>query len=320
LVVVFSAYDPPTAIKETTIGGLPTRNETRAVSREDIASAEARLDELGVDAQLGGLSYTVFFDPSIGKIRVSGNVPPPLMAERLGEWAGFVDYSKTGGGLILDSRHSDLSPFYGGAEAELLGDDDWNCTTGFAVKKADGTRFMTTAYHCFGLYANIVSPGNGAAMGKVDYRSTYIGHDIELIGDKTYGPHIYVGSTSSNSALAVRGAADPATGVSIYCHDGATTFNVCGQKVITLTAHYCILPYGCSASDKALYTGPSPYSTLGDSGSPFYLNSGGSAYIRGMHIGHNTDDITQMYAERWSSVSSIFAVSILTCADVVPQC
>ena len=131
--------------------------------------------------------------------------------------------------------------------------------------------------------------------------------DMELIGGKSYGSHIFVGGVDSSSSKHVAGSGDPVVGFTNYCRSGQTTGEKCGQTVSSVNAQVCTQT-GCK-SPVISYSGQ--LSNNGDSGGPFYVytGDGNAVHARGMHIAAGS---TTMFAEKWSRISSHLGVSMTT--------
>lgn len=248
-------------------------------------------------------AYAFAFDARSGLVRVRGTLDRASMLQLLGNLSSLVEYRQEDVSRL--TRQNDSSPFWGGAQVGRAGVAGFDCTTGFSVKNASGTRFMVTAGHCFALNAN-VETGAGLAMGRITSRAAFPNRDMELIGTKQYGPVIYTGG-ADGVASTVKDASDPVVGRTIYCSSGAVTFERCDLTVTNLSAQFCDLA-GCTPN-LALYLPCG--SQRGDSGSPFYLDFdfGGYPYIRGMVIAKDGDGC---YAHKWSTIGSQFGVSINT--------
>ena len=198
-----------------------------------------------------------------------------------------------------------------------VGHSESDCTTGFKVRASDGLLSMVTAGHCFSaIGTNVVSPGSGQLQGHVDRRAIYPHDDVELISGKTYAAEIYVSqnSNTTNESRLINGASDPVTGRAIYCHSGAATFVQCNQTVNDLDASICDPGVGCTLH--LIEYGGGAGASCGDSGAPFYL-PGTKVGIRGDVIAGDRDCITGFggthnWATKWSKISSIFGVSIVT--------
>jgi len=287
--------------------GLSVRVEHRDINAETVELVYGRLEEVYSDPSLGGGAYVFYFDPALGKIAVSGAAPARVFEALLGPFAKYVEYRQ--GDVRRLSRHADTEPFWGGAEVRDNAGSLYDCTTGFSVKNASGTRFMTTAGHCFTLNEEVFSPGNGLRMGKITNRAAFPQKDMELIGTETYGTRIYVGGAAGGS-LPVNGAGNPVVGFANYCHSGASTFENCGHRVTSLNGQFCDAA-GCTPDLAVFRDGVLPVG--GDSGSPFYVRStdNTSVGMRGMVIARNfaTNDV---YAHKWTTIRDTFGVSIVT--------
>ena len=134
---------------------------------------------------------------------------------------------------------------------------------------------------------------------------------MELIGSKTYGPDIYVGG-AAGAGMFVKGASDPVEGRPIYCHSGAATFQQCNHTVVDLHGGTACDQNGLNCTHDLMIVSEGDKSPCSqDSGAPFFLISGGNAYIRGMVIGGNALCFGNSVAHRWTTISTQLSVSIV---------
>jgi hypothetical protein len=288
--------------------GIPLRLESAKVEPSDITAVYARLDALREELAALGATYAYGFEPGRGRVEIDGTIPAAAMASLLGQLASDVEYHQVSGGGRL-SRQNDSAPFWGGAAVtDFASPTTHTCTTGFTVKNAAGTRFLTTAGHCFGLSVNVFSPYLANQTGKITNKAPFPNRDMELIGTKTYGPVIYTGD-AVGVASTVKGASDPVEGRNIYCYSGEKTADNCGYTVTDSSFNYCDAD-GCTP-DSLQFTYAGCQAQSGDSGAPFYLDFayGGYPYIRGMVYANLNG---YCYGHKWSSISSYFGVSIVT--------
>ena len=206
----------------------------------------------------------------------------------------------------LFHRRDDVPSFWGGAAITSGGG---TCSAGFTVRKPSGTRFMTTAAHCWAVGATVRTP-TGRLFGSVAQRGTlnswwfFDNRDVELIGGQSYAPRVYTGGVVSTSSKAVVGANDPVAGVTGYCTSGQTSGEQCNQTVNSTGAIVCTQT-GCKWPVISYTGGPSQ---PGDSGGSMYIpGATGQVFARGSVI---AGDGTTSFAEPWSRMSSAMGVSI----------
>lgn len=177
----------------------------------------------------------------------------------------------------------------------------YECTSGFSVKNSSNTRYMVTAGHCF-TSGQVFDPA-GNSFGNV-FNRKFPNPDLELLSGSTYSRYIYVGDLVG-TGLPVISAGNPTVGSS-YCVSGSFTGTTCSHVVQQLNDQYCDAS-GCT-NDLVRYTG-GPNLQDGDSGAPFYLSSGGYAYIRGSVVAVDADG---HYVHKWSTIANTYSVSIVT--------
>ena len=281
---------------------VPTRVEERAIAQSTVDTLQARIAKQA-SSDPKSYSYASYLDLRTGKLILKTNAPRTVTAALSQGYTGVIEQQEE---AVHDdfSRKSDIAPFWGGNSIKSGGGI---CSSSFVVKKPSGTRFLATAGHCFTLGANVTTTNSNVSVGSVTERGPIPPFDMELIGGKSYGSHIFVGGVDSSSSKHVAGSGDPVVGFTNYCRSGQTTGEKCGQTVSSVNAQVCTQT-GCK-SPVISYTGP--LSGPGDSGGPFYVYTGdGSAvHARGMHIAAGS---TTMFAEKWSRISSHLGVSIVS--------
>jgi len=267
--------------------------------REEIAGRE-----FGPDAQK--YSYTSHLDLHTGRVVLQTDAPASV-TERLVKEHPEIELREDKPVQDLFHRGDDIAPFWGGASIQSGG----TCSTGFTVRNSSGTRFTTTAAHCFAVGATVRTP-TGTVVGTVRQRGTlnswwfFDNRDVELIGGSSYAARVYTGGVVSSSSKAVVGAGDPVAGVTGYCSSGQTSGEQCNQTVQSTGAMACTAT-GCKWPVIEYTGGPSQG---GDSGGSFYIPSGsGQVFARGAVIAGNG---TTSFAEPWSRISSSMGVSIAT--------
>lgn len=274
-----------------------------------------------------GTRYTFgsYVDSATGKIVLDTDAPPDVVSSVTDLSGASPNEVQMASGeevhhtTISDDqshRRDEAPPFYGGGGIGSDGD----CSSGYTVRNAAGTRFMVTAGHCFANGTTVTTESGGSTYGIVSNRrlTTVTGNamDVELIGGQRYSPEIFTGGVDSTRSLRVVSAGSARVGYANYCVSGRTSGEHCGYRVTSINAQACTAS-GCKRPVIA-YTGdnlPRP----GDSGAPFYVQtkggscpwSQGCAGIRGHHIAHDTATATG-WAEPWTVVSTALGVSIAT--------
>jgi hypothetical protein len=267
--------------------------------REEIAGRE-----FGPDAQK--FTYTSHLDLHTGRVVLQTDAPASV-TERLVKEHPEIELRESKPVEDLFHRRDDIPSFWGGAAIQSGG----TCSTGFAVRNSSGTRFITTAAHCFAVGATVRTP-TGTLVGTVRQRGTlnswwfFDNRDVELIGGSSYAARVYTGGVVSSSSKAVVGAGDPVAGVTGYCSSGQTSGEQCNQTVQSTGAMACTAT-GCKWPVIQYVGGPSQG---GDSGGSFYIPSAaGQVFARGAVIAGNG---TTSFAEPWSRISSSMGVTIAT--------
>lgn len=239
-------------------------------------------------------AYGFHYDAERDVMSVTTNAPAETMRPLLAKYPTLVQAKY--GSVGRASRQSDPAPHRGGAS---ITNGTGICTSGFTITST--ARYMVTAGHCFALGQRVYSTGGEQLWGTVRNRPRFPYYDFEAVGGGTYGSVIYVGGATGRTIL-VSGASDPAVGAA-YCRSGQTTYERCSQVVTSLHAQFCD-EAGCTV-ELIAYRGPAGEG--GDSGAPLYQYVNGTVQIRGMHIAHADDT---MYAERWTTIRSVFRASI----------
>ena len=263
-------------------------------------------------------SFADYLDATTGRIVLETDAPAGVVAP-------IVDLSKASGpgvqtfaaGSAVEVRHTsvtdsysrrdDVPAYWGGAGLQSGG---FLCSSGYAVVNGAGTRFSTTAGHCFANGATVLTESGANTYGTVSnrYLPTVTGGstDIELIGGQSYDGRVYTGGVTSSTSLPVVGAGDPSVGYADYCHSGRTTGENCGHTATSVTAQVCTST-GCK-SPVISFTGGTMIAG-GDSGGTFYVKNSTSVWIRGNVIASGSGT---GYATPWSVVSSTLGVSVVT--------
>lgn len=288
----------------------------KASRLDDATFAKVRGDLTAVPQALdqSGASMGFYFDPRTEKFEVTTTFDSTELARALGDSWTYVDYHQ--GRVDEAGRFDDASPFKGGGAIDMTGLGGYDCTSGFTVKNASGTRGLVTAAHCGPLGVTVYTPQH-VNIGQTTLHTcgpSPSNADAMIISGKSYTNQIYVGYTQAGSTLTVTGASDPAAGFT-YDYSGASTYEHDNQYVSSLTGSYwasnncgtywvlnLIVWYTLSTGNCDVRTG--------DSGGPFYYKSGSTtAGIRGMV---NAYSATACYGMRYTKISSLLGYSIFT--------
>jgi hypothetical protein len=274
-----------------------TRKEADGI-REEIASREFA-------PEAPKYSYASHLDLQTGRVLLQTDAPAEVTAGLLKEHPEIaLQESKPAQDMF--HRRDDIPSFWGGASITSGGG---TCSAGFTVRKPSGTRFMTTAAHCWSVGSTVRTP-TGTFFGSVTQRGTlnsfwfWDNRDVELIGGSSYAARVYTGGVFSTSSKAVVGAGDPVAGFTGYCTSGQTSGEQCNQTVQSTGAIVCTQT-GCKWPVVEYTGGPSQ---PGDSGGSMYLpGASGQVFARGSVIAGNG---STSWAEPWGRMSSAMGVSI----------
>ncbi len=260
-------------------------------------------------------SFGSYTDPTTGRIVLETDAPASVVsgltdlsgaAEGQRQAAAALQVRNTGTSDAWN-RRDDITPFYGGGGITYGGGI---CSSGYAVQNSAGTRFITTAGHCFPNGAAVRTESNANAYGTVSNRNlpTVNGaaKDVELIGGQSYSGRIFTGGVTSTSSIPVVAAGTAYVGYTNYCFSGRTSGEQCGHTATSINAQVCTSS-GCK-SPVIAYTGGN-VGTNGDSGAPFYAKDASGAWIRGHFIAFSS---TTGWAEPWTVVAPTLGVSIVT--------
>ncbi|MBB5959669.1 hypothetical protein FHS29_006290 [Saccharothrix tamanrassetensis] len=275
-------------------------------------SIQARVQAF-VDANGTRYTFATSSDPTLGKVVLVTDAPRDVVSGLVGADAEHVNV--IGNGVTDTSRKYDTAPFWGGAGLKFPGEVP--CSSGYVVQDGAAKRYMVTVAHCYHVVNQSVWVEQAPAfaqnvpehVGWVLKQGLATGHDIALIGGKTYTGRIYSGGTNSTTSRAVATASDPLENVWTYCHSGRTTGEQCGHGVVDLDAQFCSSS-GCK-QPVAKFKGGT-LNDGGDSGAPFYSRfADGSVAIRGHVIGRDFGVDQAGYAEKYSRVKAKYGVSIV---------
>ncbi len=239
VVVVGPDSDIGEAEAKKLVGG-PFRLERLEIAKKTADSIREEIAgrEFGPDAQK--YTYTSHLDLQTGRVILETDAPASV-TERLVKEHPEIALRDAKPVADLFNRRDDIPPFWGGASIQSGGA---TCSTGFTVRNSSGTRFTTTAAHCYAVGATVRTPTN-TLVGTVTQRGTlnswwfFDNRDVELIGGQSYGARVYIGGIFSSSSKAVVGAGDPVAGVTGYCSSGQTSGEQCNQTVQSTGAIAC---------------------------------------------------------------------------------
>lgn len=169
-------------------------------------------------------------------------------------------------------RNLSTSPIWGGSLITGSAQGE-SCGTGAAIFNGSGANRLygvTTAAHCQSdhFYAG-VNRTDTLFEGQTHVLNISGTNDAQwLIGGPAYGDHIFGGPWNSSGNFAVRNGGDPAQGSSI-CMSGSVTGDICGQ----VGAVNQFMDSNMGKKGPGFFVGKSPSCaiTLGDSGSPAYI-------------------------------------------------
>lgn len=263
-----------------------------------------------------GTRYTFgsYVDPTSGKILLETDAPDTVVAGLTnGSGMSATDARAANQVQVRRStatdafhRRDDTPAYYGGGGITSGGG---LCSSGYAVQNGAGTRFATTAGHCFANGATVLTESGANTYGTVSNRRlpTVTGHptDIELVGGQAYAGRIFTGGVVSATSIPVVAAGTAFVGFANYCHSGRTTGEHCGHTATSITAQVCTAT-GCK-SPVIAFTGGTMIQG-GDSGGTFYVKDASGAWIRGNVIATNG---TTGWATPYTEVASSLGVSIV---------
>jgi hypothetical protein len=275
------------------------RTEWRPIKAAEISAIVAEL--AGVKIQDGGI-LGIYFDPRSGRVVAETTGAAEPYAAIVKDHEGSIDFrSDLSGGE--ENRNADGAPHWGGA---VIVSNNWACSSGYTVKRSNGTKFMVSAAHCADNVGEVIRGGTGLLWGGVTDRGPYPTWDVMLISGN-YDGRIYSGNFTG-TPQSVKGAADPVVGSTSYCVSGWASTEHCSHHAVSLNGQLCSLA-GCTPG-LAVFQDGSTLTQDGDSGGPWYnYPAGGGVTIRGSHVGRIGGD---MYAERWLNTKAHWTLTIVT--------
>ena len=284
--------------------GPKVRVQAGCSSSADLLDASRVLSARDWHPRAAQATYMSYLDPADSRFHVDVDKAYPDVADALRTRLGDRADVTLGSPSRLD-RGNDASPHKGGA---LINGGGHYCTSGFAVRRSDGTRASVTAGHCFEDYTQVYSGSQyyGFATGRTAYPS----YDMTMVfaNNQWYTDVLYV-DPCCPTTRDVSGAGNPPVD-SLVCLSGAFSLAKCSIRVLNWSGSICI-PAGCTTG---LMTGRRDNGTSivqkGDSGSPVYTRpDGATATIRGLVVAGNG---TTVLAELISSVEGHMNVTVAT--------
>jgi hypothetical protein len=260
-------------------------------------------------------SFASYVDSTTGRLVLNTDAPSGLVAS-LTDLAGAPAAQQAAVSRLLvrkattsDAWHrrDDIPSYWGGAGLTAGG---FLCSSGYAVQNAAGTRFSTTAGHCWANGTSVAVESGLRTYGVVSNRRLPVstGHpmDFELLGGQSYWGNVYTGGVTSTSSLPVIAAGTAFVGYNDYCHSGRTTGEHCGHTANSISAQVCTSS-GCK-SPVIAFTGGTMIAG-GDSGGAFFAKTSTNIWIRGNVIAG--DGVTG-FASPWTVLSAELGVNIVT--------
>jgi V8-like Glu-specific endopeptidase len=179
------------------------------------------------------------------------------------------------------------------------------CTLAFSVRSVStGKKGALTAGHCVetlnggpaynvqqteSLPHDATAPGD--LLGKVTGRNYVMGEDgdsafVGLVSGRNARPLVFTGGSASRAAMPVAGVMAPETGMQV-CYSGAATGEHCGFTIVggSQDVSFKSGRRHVTIGNEWRATGQDCTSRKGDSGSPVYVDNGGTAYAVGILSG-----------------------------------
>lgn len=301
---------------------VPVRLEVSNIDPDALQHARDTLTSLPSTQLDAGASIGFYFNARLQKLTVTTSVAEEELHKLVGDesWR-LIDYHH--GDVVPANRTNDVAPFWGGAALNPPGGfPDWDCTSGFTMKNASGTRGLLTAAHC-ALAGDVIRTPQGVTVGTAEDANRRCGAapvgynaDIQLLTGKTYDKSIYIGLGAGNRADVIE-AGDPAVG-NKYKFSGMASFEQVDQEVVSLNGQWWAAAGWCGTTFWVLNQIVFNRSGVcdvdkGDSGAPFYFTQAGNPVptvrIRGMVDGK---DAFGCYAMKYSKIHSLLGWSIYT--------
>lgn len=310
---------PRTAVKATADPAFAAKEKAASRGVVNTAASRAALKTVSdrvvnyVARNGAKYSFSVYTDPASGAVVVESNAPSRVVdsltaARGATSLSGVAVRSRSASITDAFHRRDDIPSFWGGAGISAGGG---TCSTGYAVRNAVGTRYMSTAGHCFANGTLVKTESLANNVGTVFGRQlpTFNGQakDMELMSGSSYAGRTYNGGIFSMTSNPVVAAGGAFVGYANYCHSGRTTGEHCGHTATSTNATVCTSS-GCK-TNTIRFTGGVMIQP-GDSGGAFYAKDAASGvWIRGHVIA--TDGVTG-WAESWTKVAATYGVNIVT--------
>jgi len=282
---------------------------SRTASEAALSQVQARVADY-VATHGTRFTFGTYADAATGTIVMDTDAPAALVAALTSppgarSAVGIVTHALRTADAF--NRRDDVPAFYGGGGLSASG---FLCSTGYAVQTSAGSRFMTTAGHCFADGTSVSTESGARQVGVVSNRLlASLGGgpiDVELMSGQSYAGRVFTGGVTSSSSIPVVSAGSAVAGFTNYCHSGRTTGEQCGHTASSTTAQVCTST-GCK-SPVIAYTG-GVVQQGGDSGGSFYAKNSSGAFIRGHVIAGNS---STGYVEPYTEVARRYGVSVVT--------
>lgn len=244
-------------------------------------------------------TYGAWLSAESGRIVVETSAPADVLKPLIQAFPGIFEFENSTG-PVAEARNADSAPHYGGARLTTSGGSN-PCTAGPNIR-IGATAYGTAAGHCGPNGTTWVA--GPYPFGYTNARPNFPTTDVERITSSSYANRLYYGGTTTTSTLQVVGAGNP-SGAIVVSTSGGISGTTSGT-VTALNVVVCINPEGCTYN---VFTTNNNHTTTGDSGAPVHTVSGGSAGVRGIHIGASP---IRQYVQSWNSVASALGASILT--------
>ena len=283
--------------------GVPARVESSATDRKTLDRVDAAL--LKLRSSLDGFGYSWVFDPETGQVKLWSDAPRERFAAVEKAFPGLIAFAPGVLESTVGNWQTDAPPHWGGAR---LSSNTTTCTSGFAIKDANNTKWMVTAGHCF---ANGTDTNMGKVLREVAAYPTY---DFEIVRNKTYAGFVYADGATLERR--VNDGNDPVINSS-YCFTGNTSGFRCGYVAKQKGARACYpnVPQGCM-TDLVITRNPNATFQPGDSGGPFYIKGGNNTVgVRGIVSGRLFDAgcaCWNSYVQGYRSIADWYIATVVT--------
>jgi hypothetical protein len=284
--------------------GVDVTIEPRDIDQATLAAITSRL-ESKQSKEAASFTYGYGLNLRTGLVEILAEGSEDAFADVVADFPGKTEFHPAE--FFNAAMHDDTAPFAGGAYQN----GDLNCTSGFTMKWANGTKRMITAGHCF---HNVGSTQTNMGQGSISGAGGWPDYDIGQISGSTYEGWIW---TSSDRKVKVSDGANPVVGGS-YCTSGRSSGVVCNWEVTQLGVTICFsgMP-ACFKSLAAFKRFNDAHIIPGDSGGPLWVGTVGDggqlrAGVRGVISGYFWDINTfswRSYATQYNRIVTEFGGS-----------